>query len=94
MTMDPALLPLFRPEVQVFLISAFALDPAKVIAKCRLPILIMQGQRNLQVAVGDAGLLKRANPITKVVLLPDTNHMLKTVTSDDRAEKIATYCRM
>jgi hypothetical protein len=75
MTMDPALLPLFRPEVQVFLISAFALDPAKVIAKCRLPILIMQGQRDLQVAVGDADLLKRVNPITKVVLLPDTNHM-------------------
>lgn len=44
--MHPALLPLFRPEVQGFLIDEFSLDPAKLIAACRQPILIVQGDRS------------------------------------------------
>src|SRR5271157_3104427 len=32
--MHPALLPLFSPKIQGFLISTFALDPARLIADC------------------------------------------------------------
>jgi uncharacterized protein len=84
-------LPLFRPAVQNFLVNVFSLDPAKLIAACGQPILILQGQRDIQVAVADAELLAQANPAAKLVLLPDINHVLKTVTSDDRRPNLATY---
>lgn len=89
--MNPALLPLFRPSVQGFLISLFSYDPAVLIAKLHLPVLIVQGERDIQVGVADAKRLAAADPAAKLVLLPDVNHVLKTVASDDRAANTATY---
>ncbi|UWU92660.1 alpha/beta hydrolase [Bradyrhizobium sp. CB1015] len=89
--MHPALLPLFRPAVQDFLINEFSFDPAKLIASCRQPVLIVQGRRDIQVGIGDAEQLQRANSAAQLALLPDTNHVLKTVTSDDRTANVATY---
>jgi uncharacterized protein len=51
----------------------------------------MQSERDLQVSVADAERLKRAAPAAQLVLLADTNHVLKTVTSDDRQINLATY---
>jgi uncharacterized protein len=89
--MHPGLLPLFAPKVQGFLISVFALDPAQLIADWKKPILIMQGERDIQVSVADAERLKNAAPGATLKLLPDCNHVLKTVTSSDRAANIAVY---
>jgi hypothetical protein len=89
--MHPALLPLFYPAVQDFLINEFSFDPAKLIASCRLPVLIVQGRRDIQVGVSDAEQLARANSAARLALLADTNHVLKTVRSDDRSENFATY---
>jgi hypothetical protein len=41
--------------------------------------------------VEDALLLKKASSTAKLVLLPETNHVLKTVASNDRSANIATY---
>ncbi|MDP3258365.1 MAG: alpha/beta fold hydrolase [Bosea sp. (in: a-proteobacteria)] len=87
----PALFPLFRPEVQGFLISAFALDPAKLIAAYTGPALILQGLRDIQVGRIDAERLHQAHPNAKTILLPNANHVLKAVASNDRAANIATY---
>ncbi len=89
--MHPALLALFRPEVQGFLINVLSFDPAKLIAACRQPILIVQGQRDIQVGEDDAKTLAQANPAATLALLPDTNHVLKSVTTADRDANIATY---
>jgi hypothetical protein len=89
--MNPALLALFRPAVQGFLISAFSYDPAKLLAGYGKPVLILQGQRDLQVGEADAQALKLADPKAKLVLLPDVNHVLKSVTSDDVRANFATY---
>lgn len=89
--LNPALAPLFRANVQGFLISAMALDPAKLIAVYRGPVLILQGERDIQVSKEDAALLGQAQPKAQLRLLPDTNHVLKVVTSDDRAANLATY---
>jgi uncharacterized protein len=89
--MNPALLPLFRPQVQDFLISEMSIDPAKLIASFHKPVLIIQGERDIQVRVIDAERLKAANGAAELVLLPNANHVLKTVTSDDRAANLATY---
>ena len=88
---NPLLRPLFRPEVQVFLASTFALDPAKLIAAYAGPVLILQGLRDIQVGRIDAERLHRSLPDAELALLPDANHVLKAVASDDRAANIATY---
>lgn len=89
--MSPMWAPVFRPAVQGYLIDAFALDPARLIAEAKHPVLILQGERDLQVGVADAERLHRAAPASTLVLLPDTNHVLKTVASDDRAANLAAY---
>jgi pimeloyl-ACP methyl ester carboxylesterase len=88
---NPVLMPLFAPQVQGFLISDFSYDPAKLVATVTKPVLIMQGERDMQIGVADAQRLKQAAPSAKLVLLANTNHVLKTVTSDDRAANAATY---
>jgi uncharacterized protein len=89
--MHPALLPLFSPTIQDFLIGVFALDPARLIADYYKPVLIMQGKRDIQVSVSDAERLQQAAPGARLVLLPDTNHVLKAVIAEDRAANAATY---
>jgi uncharacterized protein len=89
--MDPALMPLFAPQVQGFIISVLSYDPAKLIATVSKPVLIIQGERDLQVGVADAERLKQAAPKAELVLLPNTNHVLKTVSSDNRRANFATY---
>ena len=93
---DPATLPaplpmIFPAAVQGFMIDLFAHDPAALAAKVRLPVLIVQGERDLQVPVGDAQALASANPRAKLVLPPGVNHVLKAVASDDRGANLATY---
>jgi uncharacterized protein len=89
--MHPALMPLFAPQVQGFLINVFAYDPAKLIAAVTKPVVIVQGRRDMQVGVADAERLKEAAPKAELVLLPDTNHVLKSVASDDPRANAATY---
>lgn len=89
--LPPPLVPLFQPAVQGFLISAFALDPAKLVGALRKPVLIVQGERDLQVGVADARALQAAVPSATLTLLPNTNHALKTVTSNDPGVNAATY---
>jgi uncharacterized protein len=89
--MNPALLPLFAPQLQGFLINAFSYDPAKLISTISKPVLILQGERDLQVGVADAERLKQAAPQAKLILLPNTNHVLKAVTTADPRANSATY---
>jgi uncharacterized protein len=89
--MNPALLPLFAPQVQGFLINAFSYDPAKLIAAVEKSVLIVQGERDMQVGVADAERLKAAAPKAELVLLPQANHVLKAVDSDDRRANALTY---
>lgn len=85
------LVPLFNPAVQGFLISTFALDPAALAARAKLPILIVQGGKDLQVPVADAERLKAANPSAMLMILPNTNHVLKDVAGTGVAENVTTY---
>ncbi len=87
----PPLQPLFRPEVQGFLSSVLALDPAKLAAAYPGPVLILQGLRDIQVGRVDAERLHGAHPNAEMVLLPEANHVLKAIATDDRAANIATY---
>jgi pimeloyl-ACP methyl ester carboxylesterase len=90
-SMHPALQRLFAPQVQPFLIDVMAADPAKLAATARVPMLIVQGGRDLQVTQGDAKALSAAQPKAKLVMIPAMNHVLKDVASEDRAANLAAY---
>lgn len=90
-TLPPPLVPLFNPAVQGFLISTIALDPAELARNAQLPILIVQGGKDLQVTLEDAKLLAAAAPSAKLTILPEANHVLKDIKGKSRAENIAAY---
>lgn len=89
--MHPALLGLFKPEVQSFLMSILPVDPAKLAASASLPMLVMQGDTDIQVSTEDARLLAAAAPGSTLAILPGVNHVLKQVEGSGRAANIATY---
>ena len=65
--------------------------PTDAIAAVTAPVLILQGQTDLQVTEEDARhLAAAARRGTTLVLLPGVNHVLKTAPAD-RAGNVATY---
>ncbi|WP_428995934.1 alpha/beta hydrolase [Paraburkholderia ferrariae] len=90
-SIDPALMPLFRPQVQRFLMSELTVDPAALLARYTKPVLIVQGSRDIQVSVQDAQRLKHADPRAELSLVPNANHVLKAVHTQPRSENLAAY---
>ncbi len=84
---------LFRPSVQPFLRSVFAIDPAAALAKLRVPVLIVRGASDIQVARSDFDALAAARPDAKTIELPLTNHVFKPAPADvsDRAAQLKSY---
>lgn len=80
----------FRPSAQPFLISWLRYDPAREIAKLRIPVLIVQGTTDLQASVQDANALAKGNPAAKLLWLEGMNHVLKTVSNDQKAQ-VSSY---
>ena len=68
-----------------------AQDPAKLAATLKVPLLVVQGDKDIQVTVEDANRIASAQPKAKLAVLPGVNHVLKAVPSDDRAANLATY---
>ena len=89
-SVPPVLAALFRPSVQPFLISAIQYDPARLIGTLKVPVLIAQGERDLQVTPDDARRLAAADPQAKLLLIPGMNHLLKQV-GDDLALNQRSY---
>ncbi len=88
-TMHPALVPLFAPQVQDYLISVINLDPVAELHRANRDTLILQGKTDLQVTVGDANRLNKARK-TKLRFVDNMNHVLKEAPAD-RAANLATY---
>ena len=73
---------LFRPSVQPYLISWFRFDPSEEIRKLRIPVLVVQGDQDIQVSVEDAQRLLAASQNGQLLMIPDMTHTLKTVTTN------------
>jgi pimeloyl-ACP methyl ester carboxylesterase len=82
---------LFARSVQPFLIDLMAQDPPKLAAALKVPLLIVQGDQDIQVTVEDANLLAAAQPKARLAVLAGVNHVLKVPASDARAANLATY---
>lgn len=92
---DPASVPaplasLFNPAVQGFLGDMLRHDPARLARATRLPMLIVQGETDIQVSVADARALAAARPDARLVMLPGVNHVWKKAPADPAANA-ATY---
>ena len=90
-TTYPAIRQLFRPSVQPYLISWMKYDPAAQLKLLTIPVLIIQGKRDVQVLVQDAETLKTALPAAQLVLFDTMNHGFKDVKTNSTQEAMASY---
>ncbi|MCX6284284.1 MAG: alpha/beta hydrolase [Bacteroidetes bacterium] len=78
----------FRPGIQPYLISWFKYDPASEINKLKIPVLIIQGDMDIQVSMEDARLLEKADPKAEIKIIHGMNHVLKDTDTKDKMEQI------
>lgn len=83
---------IFRESVQPYMISWIKYKPQIEIAKLKIPTLIINGTKDLQVTVDEANLLKAAKPDSKLEIIPNMNHILKEIKGDD-TENFASYTK-
>lgn len=86
----PPLAALYRPSVQPYLISWLRVDPAHEIARLTIPVAVVQGTTDIQVAVDDAKRLAAARPGSALHLIEGMNHVLKAVPADSSRQR-ASY---
>ena len=87
----PILNPLFRQSVQPYMISWIKYNPQEEIKKLQIPVLIIQGTTDIQVAVYHADLLEQKKPKSQKILIDNMNHELKHCESMEQNEQLATY---
>jgi pimeloyl-ACP methyl ester carboxylesterase len=73
------------------MIDGFGYDSPALAAKLHVPLLIVQGDRDVQITPADAQLLAHAQPRAKLAMIPGMTHMLRIAANDTRAASIATY---
>lgn len=86
---NPTLNVLFRESVQPYLISWMKFKPQEEITKLTVPILIVSGTKDLQVAENEAVLLNKANPKSELFIVQNMNHVLKETKTEE--ENIQSY---
>jgi fermentation-respiration switch protein FrsA (DUF1100 family) len=86
-----ALRPMFLPQYRKFMVSWAKYDPASEIARVKVPVLVIQGGRDLQVSKEDALALKAAQPAARLVFIPAANHVFRATISDDRMAQLPLY---
>ena len=87
---NPMLASIFRESIQSYMISWIQYNPQIEIAKLQMPVLVINGTKDLQVAVSEAELLKKAKPEAELVLIENMNHIFKVINGDD-AENMKSY---
>jgi alpha-beta hydrolase superfamily lysophospholipase len=81
-TPNPYLADFFRPSWQPYLSSWLRHDLGVEIATLRAPILLVHGERDLQVSLPEFDLLGRLRPEVAAFVVPRMNHVLKDVPPD------------
>lgn len=86
---NPMLNVLFRESVQPYMISWIKLKPQEEIKKLTMPILIVNGTKDIQVGENEARLLHKANPKSELVIIENMNHVFKEVKTEE--ENVKSY---
>lgn len=82
-TYNPVLESIFKPSLQPFMLSWMKFDPAEEIEELDMPVLVINGTKDLQVKEKDARELADSNPNAELVLLEDMNHVFRKIETDD-----------
>ncbi|GIN85196.1 hypothetical protein J6TS2_15820 [Heyndrickxia sporothermodurans] len=89
-TVSPELQSIFRPSVQPYMISWLKYNPVEQLEKLICPVLIVNGNRDLQVPASEAQALHQAKTSSKLIIIEKMNHILKDAPTDQK-ENMATY---
>ena len=81
----------YRSSVQPYMISWYTYNPQEIIKKLKKPVLILQGDKDIQVSVKDAELLRQAQPSADYYLIRNMNHLMKTCDTMDQQKQMVTY---
>ncbi len=81
---------LFRESVQPYMISWFKYNPQDEIKKLKIPVLIINGTKDIQVTVKELELLKAVKPDAKTAVIENMNHLFRDIKGDD-TENRASY---
>lgn len=87
---NPMLASLFRESIQPYMISWIKYNPQIEITKLQIPVLIINGTKDLQVTVPEAELLTKAKSEAELVLIENMNHVFKEIKGDD-SENMKSY---
>jgi len=78
-----ALVSIFGPNVQAFMMNWMQYNPTLLIKELQIPMLIVNGTKDLQVSETEAKLLKEANDKAKLVIIENMNHVLFEIEGDE-----------
>lgn len=74
---------LFGPDLQDFMINWMKYNPTEIVKSLKMPILIINGTKDLQVSENEAQLLKEANDKATLTIIENMNHVLFEIKGDD-----------
>jgi alpha/beta superfamily hydrolase len=87
---SPNLQALFRKSIQPYLISWIKYNPSVVAKELNCAVLVIQGDKDIQVPVEDARLLVGQNKHVELYVIEGMNHILKKV-EGNRDANMLTY---
>ncbi len=76
---SPGLSSIFRPSLQSFMFSWMQYNPQTEIAKLKIPVLIINGDNDIQVQISEAEKLKEAKPDAQYKIIKNMNHIFKKI---------------
>ena len=78
-----ALASVFNADIQDFMINWMSYEPTEIIHELKIPILIINGTKDLQVSENEANLLKEANENAQLNIIENMNHVLFEIVGGD-----------
>ncbi|WP_300705269.1 alpha/beta fold hydrolase [uncultured Alistipes sp.] len=84
----PQLQMVFRPSIQPYMSSWMQYDPREEIRNVQQPVLILNGDNDLQVSVKDAEALAQAQPKARKIIIHDMTHPMKISQERDMQQQV------
>lgn len=78
-----ALASVFEKDIQPFMMNWMRYNPSEVIRELSMPILIVNGTKDLQVSVSEAETLQKGNSNAKIAIIENMNHVLTEIAGDE-----------
>jgi len=74
---------LFNADLQPFMINWMKYNPTEILGDMEMPVLIVNGTKDLQVSEKEAELLKKSNERATLKIINNMNHVLFEIEGDD-----------